>query len=408
MKHVVVILDGAAGFPLQELDGKTTLEAAKTPNLDALARDGLTGLAKTVPDGMEASSSTACESILGYDPEHQPLGRGGIEATSMGIKLTNWELALRLNLVTIEDGKMKSYSAGNISSEESHEIIAELSAALDDEVFRIHPGIGYRHILVITGYNDLVALKYTPPHDISDKMVLFRMPKGENAGLLMDYMRRAREVLAESPVNARRIKDGKLPATDVWLFWPGLMPWGLKPFAEKYGVSAVLTSGVDLLNGLARLTGIGCLEIAGVTAGSDTDYAAQAEGALAALEDHDVVFIHIEAPDEAGHAGDIAEKIAAIEAIDREIVSRVREAADRFDGGMRILAMPDHFTPIATKTHSREPVPFVLWGEGIVPDSAEVYSEAVAAGTRLRVDPGFKIMAKLLAKPKPEEGEKAE
>lgn len=391
MKFLIVIMDGAAGWPLAELGGRTTLEAARTPRLDALARDGLVGLARTVPAGAEPSSSAACMSILGYDPVRFFIGRGAIEAASMGIELAEDEVALRLNLVTIEGGVMRSYSAGQISTEESRPIVLSLADALDDATFRVHPGIAYRHILVVRGHPELLECRYTPPHDISGKPVAGHLPRGPGAELLLDYMERARGVLAEIAPNVCRASSGEPIATDVWPFWPGTRPSGLPPFAQRTGLKAALTSGVDLLNGIAVLSGIDRLEIAGVTSGSDTDYGAQIEGALGALADHDLVVVHIEAPDEEGHAGDIDGKVRAIEAIDAEVIARVHDGED-----LRVLAMPDHPTPIALKTHVGEPVPFVLWGPGIGSNGASAFSERAAEATGLLVDPGHELLDRLL------------
>jgi len=392
MKYVVVILDGASGWPLAELGGKTTLQAASTPNLDALARIGTVGLAQTVPQGAEPSSAAACTSILGYDPEADYIGRGAIEAASMGIELADDEVALRLNLVTIVDDVMASYAAGHITTEESNAIVGSLADSLDDDTFRLYPGVAYRHILVVKGHPELLDLSYTPPHDISDKPVAPYLPSGDGAELLLDYMQRAKALLLNVGVNVCRANEGNLPATDVWPFWPGVRPAGMVPFAEKRGTSAAMTSGVDLLNGLAVLAGIDRLQIAGVTDGSDTDYAGQAEGALAALADHDLVVIHVESPDEEGHAGNAAGKVAAIEAIDREVVARVRMCAEE----IRILAMPDHPTPIEIKTHVGEPVPFVLAGPGIAHNGAPRFDEPCAEDTGLLVDPGRGVMDLLL------------
>ena len=392
MKHVIVILDGAAGWPLDELGGATTLAAARTPHLDALAREGMLGLARTVPTGTEASSAAACTSILGYDPVADRVGRGAIEAASMGISLGPDELALRLNLVVVRDGVMSSYAGGHISSPESHEMIAELAADLDDSTFRLYPGVGYRHILVVKGHPELLDVAYTPPHDISGQPVAGFLPAGEGADLLLDLMERARTTLDSSEVNRRRQALGEARVTDVWPFWPGAAPRGIVPFAQKRGLRAALTSGVDLLGGLAELAGIARLAILGVTDGADNDYAGQAEGALDALRDHDVVIIHVETPDEEGHAGDSRGKIAGIEAIDREVVAR----AMRYPGPIRLLCMPDHPTPIALKTHTDEPVPFVLWGEGVVCNGADAYDEEHARSTGLLVDPGRGVMDLLL------------
>lgn len=398
MKHCVIILDGASGWPLAGLGGKTTLAAARTPHLDALAREGTAGLAANVPDGEEPSSSTACTSILGYDPVANRVGRGAIEAASMGVTLAPDEVALRMNLVHVDGGLMRSYACGRISTEESRAIVGELSAALATPTFSFHPGVAYRHILVVHGHPELLDAAYRPPHDITDTPIAPHLPRGPGAAVLLALMERAREVLRRSPVNARRVERGRLPATDIWPFWPGKAPTGMIPFREARGLRGAMTSGVDLLNGLAVLAGLTRLQVAGVTDGPDNDYAGQAEAALAALADHDVAIVHVESPDEAGHAGDAEGKVAAIEAIDREVVSRVRAAAARFerDGGLRILATPDHPTPVALKTHVREPVPFVLAGPGIARNGAVRYDEEAAGATGLLLDPGRLLMDRLL------------
>ena len=393
MKYCVIILDGAAGWPLPDLGGRTCLQAASTPNLDLMARGGMVGMAQTVPDGSEPSSAAACTSIIGYDPVADWVGRGAIEAASMGISLAPDEVALRLNTVTLGDGIMRSYAGGHITTHESRALISTLAEELDDETCRLYPGVAYRHILVVKGHPELMDLRYTPPHDISDKPTADHLPAGDGCALLLHYMDRARPLLAAHQVNAMRVEAGLLPVTDVWPFWPGVAPVGMTPFSEHRGVRAAMSSGVDLLNGLAVLAGIDRIEIAGVTDGPDNDYVAQAEGGLAALADHDLVVIHVESPDEAGHAGDIQAKLAAIEAIDREVVSRALAHPEP----MRILAMPDHPTPVALKTHVGEPVPFVLHGPGIDGPSAECYDEMCAAGTGLLVDPGRDVMDRLLA-----------
>ena len=394
MKYVVAILDGAAGWPLEQLGGKTTLQAASTPNLDALARKGRVGLAATVPFGAEPSSSAACTSILGYDPVADYVGRGAIEAASMGIELAPDQIALRMNLVSVTDGVMTSYSAGNIDTEESDAIVSDIATSLDDATFRLYPGVAYRHIMVVTGHSELLDVHYTPPHDISDRAVAPYLPSGPGSALLLDFMARARPLLANSGINRCRAAGGRPAVTDVWPFWPGVAPHGMVPFAELRGVTAAMSSGVDLLNGLAVLAGIDRLQIAGVTGGSDNDYAAQAAGAIEALLDHDLVVIHVESPDEEGHAGDAAGKVAAIEAIDARVMAAVRERAEA--GDLRILAMPDHPTPIEIKTHVGEAVPFILWGPGIEANGAAAYSEVDAAGTELLLDPGRLVMDGLL------------
>jgi 2,3-bisphosphoglycerate-independent phosphoglycerate mutase len=394
MKYVVVILDGASGWPIDSLGGKTTLQAARTPNLDALAKSGTVGLALTVPGDTEPSSAAACTSILGYDPIADYVGRGAIEAASMGIALDPDQLALRLNLVTVHDGVMASYSAGNISTEESTAIVTDIASGLDDDVFKLYPGVAYRHILVVTGHRELLEVVFTPPHDISDRRIEPFLPRGVGAELLLDYMGRAHVLLDNSGVNRCRTAEGGSAATDVWPFWPGIAPPELVPFFEMRGVRAAMTSGVDLLNGLAVLAGMDRLSIAGVTGDSSNDYAEQTEGALRALDDHDLVVIHVESPDEEGHAGDVDGKIAAIEAIDREVIARVRGYAHERE--VRILAMPDHPTPIEIKTHVGEPVPFVIAGPGIAHNKGRRFDENAAEGAARVLDPGCRIMDLLL------------
>ena len=392
MKYVALILDGAAGWPLEELSWRTTLAAAHTPNLDALAAAGMVGLAQTVPPGAEPSSSVACTSILGYDPIASFVGRGAIEAASLGITLAEDEVALRMNVVHTADGRMVSYACGHITSQESHSLVAELAESLGDDTFRFYPGVAYRHILVVKGHPELLGLAYTPPHDITGQSIAGREPSGAGASVLLDLMKRARPVLSASPVNRARAARGELVATDIWPFWPGAAPTGLQPFRQVRGISAALTSGVDLLNGLAVLFGIDRLTIPGVTDGSDTDYRGQIEGALAAFADHDLVIVHVEAPDEEGHGGHVAGKIEAIEAIDREIVGVLLERLEE----IRVLAMPDHPTPIALKTHVGEPVPFVLAGPGVRVNGATAFREDSAAAQGVLVDPGYRVMDLLL------------
>jgi 2,3-bisphosphoglycerate-independent phosphoglycerate mutase len=392
VKYVIVILDGAAGWPLDALGGRTTLAAARTPNLDRMAAEGTVGLARTVPPGTEASSSAACTSILGYDPVGDYVGRGAIEAASMGIRLADDEVALRMNLVSLVDGKMDSYSCGRIPTEDSREIVLDLQKAFGGATFRFYPGVSYRHILVVKGHPELLGLSYSAPHDISGMPIEGHLPTGEGADLLTGLMDGARPLLEADPVNVRRREAGLTPATDIWPFWPGVAPRSLVPFESRRGVRAALTSGVDLLGGLAALTGIDRLEIAGVTDGADNDYEAQAAGALAALADHDLVVVHVETPDEEGHAGDADRKLAGIEAIDREVVSRVLAHG----GEMRVLCMPDHPTPVALRTHTADPVPFVLWGSGVAQNGALSFDEQQAASTGLVLDPGREVMDLLL------------
>lgn len=391
MKYCVLIIDGAAGLPLPGRGGKTCLELADTPNLDAMAKEGEMGLVRTVPPGMEPSSACACMSVLGYDPKIYYKGRSAIEARAMNIPIGEGEVVFRCNLVAIREGKMWSYSAGYISTEEAGKIIAVLNESLDEDNIRFYPGVGYRHILKLKGHEDALEAVCTPPHDIPDKPVAKFLPAGKGSSILRDLMAHSETVFRYHPVNEKRRRRGDIPATTIWLFWgSGQLP-DMPPFDEVYGLSAALTSAVDLLKGLAEMAGMEVLDIDGVTDGLDNDFAAQGRGALKALEEHDLAVIHIEAPDEAAHAGSVDDKIEAIHRIDKEVVGRLRAA-----GNLRLLVMPDHPTPIKTRTHSPEPVPFLLWGEGFKPNGAKSFSEIEARGTGLFIGDGYKIMGKLV------------
>ncbi|MDR0888974.1 MAG: 2,3-bisphosphoglycerate-independent phosphoglycerate mutase [Coriobacteriales bacterium] len=401
MKYAIVILDGAAGYPLDVWGKKTTLEAANTPNLDKLCEAGEVGLAKNTPDGFEASSNIACTSICGYDPAKYPIGRGALEGAALGINLAADEVAMRTNLVNIsQDGIMVSYSTDNISSDDGSLLYAELAAALDDDTFTLHTGTGFRGILVVKGHTELMDAAFPAAHNMADEPVdkyAWTGPKGV-LELIRSYEARAKEVLANSPVNVRRAADGKMCATDLLAFWPGQKPGSMEPFYKAYGKRACMISGVDLLQGIAMLSDIDCRRVAGVTDGADNDYAAQGAAAVEALNDYDVVICHVEAPDAEGHDGNAVGKKEAVEAIDREIVARLCDyAKDANTPDLRILALPDHPTPVATKRHGQEMVPFVMAGDGIEHNGAKRLTEAMANATGLVVDPGCALMGKLLS-----------
>lgn len=381
MKYVVVIPDGAAGWPLEAFDSKTSLELANTPNLDKLSQEGRVGLTRTVPPGMEPSSACACMSIMGYDPRVYFTGRGPIEAKSLAIQLEEGEVAFRCNLVTIENGRMRSFSAGHITDDESHPIIDSLNGQLGSERIRFHPGLGYRHILTIKDGEDCLDAVCMPPHDIPDKLIEGKLPAGAGSDLLVKLMEKSKDVLANHPSNKDRISMGKLEATMIWLFWGGRGISDFPSFSDRFGLKAAMTSGVGLLEGLADLTGMTVLKVPGVTDNIDNDYNAQGEAVLTALDDHDIVFIHIEAPDESGHEALVAEKVKSIEQIDEDILSKFIK-----QDNLRILVMPDHPTPIELKTHTGDPVPFVMWGPGIPGNGAKSFSENSANETRLFVE----------------------
>ena len=393
MKYCVVIIDGAAGWSLPQRGGKTCLELAKTPNLDAMAEEATVGLVRTVPPGMEPSSACACMSLLGYDPKVYYRGRSVIEAKSMGIPIEEGDVLFRCNLVAVRDGKMWSYSSGHISTEEAEQLIASLNENLGSDEVHFYPGVSYRHICKIKRYKDTLSSACTPPHDIPDKPIAGFLPGGLGSEFLRDLMERSVSVLEEHPVNVARRSRGDIPATMIWLFWGSERIPDMPPFKKVYGLDAALTSGVDLLRGLAKMVEMEVLNIPGVTDGLNNDYAAQAKGALEALKEHDLVVIHVEAPDEAAHAGAIDDKIEAIQKVDGEIVSRIRKCGR---DAIRVLIMPDHPTPIKIQTHIDEPVPFMLWGKGFKANGAKRFTEAEANGTGVFIDKGYDIMGRLI------------
>jgi len=393
MKYCILIIDGASGWALPERGGKTCLELAHTPNLDAMAQEGLLGLIRTVPPGMEPSSACACMSVLGYDPKLYYRGRAAIEARSMGIPVDAGEVVFRCNLVAVRDGRMWDYSSGHISSSEAQPLIAALNERLGNDQVHFYPGVSYRHICKLKGREDTLLATCTPPHDIPEKPVSEFLPSGPGSDLLRDLMKRSEVVLRDHPVNIERKARGDIPATMIWLFWgSGKVP-DMPPFKQIYGLKAAMTSGVDLLRGLARMVGMDTLDIPGVTDGLDNDYSAQAVGALEALEEHDLVVVHIEAPDEAAHVGAIDDKIEAIRRVDSEVVSQLRSWQK---DDLRVLILPDHPTPIEVRTHVPDPVPFMLWGAGFTANGAKRFTEVEAESTGLFIDPGYNIMGRLI------------
>ncbi len=393
MKYCVLIIDGAAGLPLPERGDKTCLELAHTPSLDAMVHEVVLGLVRTVPAGMEASSACACMSVLGYDPRAYYQGRAAIEARSMGIPVDDGEVVFRCNLVAVRDGRMWSYSAGHISTEESQVLIAALEESLGSESIHFYSGVSYRHICKLKGKEDTLLATCTPPHDIPDKPIAEFLPSGPGSALLRDLMARSEAVLRDHLVNVGRRSRGDIPATSIWLFWGSGQAPDMPAFKEVYGLDAAMTSGVGLLRGLARMVEMDTLDIPGVTDGLDNDHAAQAAGALQALENHDFVAVHIEAPDEAAHDGSIDGKIEAIQKVDEEVVSRLRSWRP---GGLRTLILPDHPTPIKVQTHTDAPVPFMLWGPGFAANGARSFAEAEAKSTGFFIEDGYKIMGRLI------------
>ncbi len=393
MKYCVLIIDGAAGLPISKRGNRTCLELAHTPNLDAMSKGGFLGLVRTVPAGMEPSSACACMSVLGYDPKIYYRGRAAIEARSMGIDIGEGEVVFRCNLVAVRDGKMWDYSAGHISTEEARALISALNGSLGSDELSFYPGVSYRHILKLKGHEDTLKATCTPPHDIPGKPVAYFLPQGPGSGFLRDLMARSEDVLRGHQINEKRRSRGDIPSTTIWLFWGSGQVPDMPAFREVYGLDAAMTSAVDLLRGLAQMAGMEVLNIKGVTDALDNDYVAQVSGALEALGRRDLVVIHIEAPDEAAHAGFIDDKVEAIQRVDAEVVSRLRSWRE---DDLRVLIMPDHPTPIEVRTHTADPVPFLLWGKSIKANGTKRFTEAEAASTGVFIGEGYKIMMRLI------------
>jgi len=397
MKYCVLIIDGVSDWPLASRGGKTCLELAHTPNLDAMAPTAVVGLVHTVPPGMEPSSACACMSALGYDPQLYYRGRSAIEARGMGVPINEGEVVFRCNLVAVRDGRMWSYSCGHISTDEARALIATLNQKLGNDQVRFYPGVSYRHLCKIRGREDTLLANCTPPHDIPDKPIAKFLPKGTGSEFLRHLMAQSELVLRDHPVNEARRARGDMPASMVWLFWgSGRIP-DMPAFKDVYGLDAAVTSGVDIVRGLARIIGMQVLDIPGVTGDLNNDYAAQGSFALKALEKYDMVVIHVEATDEASHAGLVDEKIEAIELVDKEIVARLRLWGK---DALRVLILPDHSTPIEVRSHVADPVPFMLWGPRFTPTSqarARRFTETEAKRTGVLINKGHSIMSMLTA-----------
>lgn len=391
MKYAVLVADGMVDYPLEELGGKTPLEAAYTPNMDYIAASGRVGMAAMVPRGMTAGSDVANLSIFGYNPVDYYCGRGPLEAVNMGIQLKPDEVAFRCNLITEENDILADYSAGHIATNEAQELIRSLGQKYNNSELRFYPGISYRHLLIIRDKEGkLEKLICIPPHDIIGKKVSRNLPKGYGAEVLTDLMEKSRKLLLKHEINQVRIDLRENPANMIW-------PWGqgrLKPlplFKEKYNLSGAVISAVDLIKGIGRLIGLNPIDVPGATGYYDTDYAAKARYAAGVLEKSDFVFVHVEAPDEAGHNADIRAKISAIQNFDREIVGGMIATMKKHKNH-RILVLADHPTPIVLRTHTAEPVCFACCGKDISKGSIKQLSEHIAQDTDFKFNYGYKLM----------------
>lgn len=388
-KYVIIIPDGAADEPLDIFDGKTPLQAADIPNMDRISIEGKQGIVQTVPDGMVPGSDIAQMNLLGYDPLQFYSGRAPLEAVAMGVNLKPDDWVFRCNLVTIADNLMADHSAGHISTEEASKLILELEKAFDDPRFKFYTGVSYRHLCVISGEN-FEKIQTQPPHDIIGQKISKNLPNGKNSEMLCEMIARSQHLFENHEINRVRKDLGENPVSSIWLWGEGKKA-ALESFEKKFGVSGVAITAVDLVRGLAKLIGFDLIQVEGATGYIDTNYAGKGEAAIKALEDYDLVFVHIEAPDEAGHAGNAHAKKKAIEKIDKFIVGPVHQALKKYDS-YRILVMPDHPTPVESRAHSDKPVPFAMEGPGINGILHKPFSEKTAAESGFKVDKGFEMM----------------
>jgi len=361
--------------------------------MDLIAKKGMSGMAKTIPDDLPPGSDVANLSAVGYDPNIYYTGRGPLEAGSMGIKLGADDIAYRCNIVCIQDGVMIDYSSGHITSDESRELIAVLNDKLSREDIVFHPGVSYRHLLVHT--NGSESLKCTPPHDITDREYEEYLPSGDGQEIIRDLMEKSRHILEDHPVNKKRVANGKRPGNIIWPWGQGRTP-DMPTFAEKFGLAGSVISAVDLIKGIGFYAGLDIIDVPGATGYLDTNYLGKAEYSLESLKDKDFVWVHVEAPDEASHAGNIEAKIKAIEDFDSKVVGTVLHKMDESGEDYMLLVLPDHLTPISMRTHVHGHVPFAACGTKIKADGIDKYSELSASSGSISFDNGYELLPYLI------------
>lgn len=401
MKYAIIIPDGCADEPQESLGGKTPLQAARKPNMDRIAQLGVVGRSNNVPASLTPASDVATLSLFGYDPEVVYTGRAPLETAAMGLKLGPNDWAIRCNLVNVDNEEMRDFTAGHIHSGQGRLLIEAVQKNLGGKiaagegeggVLEFHPGVSYRNILIFRGQQAPFTTQTTtqPPHDIPDRPIAGHLPRGPGSNLLRDLMQRSRDLLRDHPVNRERLKAGDRPATQIWLWGQGRAP-RLKPFVEIHGRRGAIVSAVDLVRGVGILLGWTRIDVPGATGYLDTDYAAKGHYSIEALKDHDLVCVHVEAPDEASHEGRADEKVKALEQIDLHIVGPMLEALWKH-GDWRILVSPDHRTPLRTRAHAHGKVPFAVAGTGVQSRGQTSYDEIVAERADLSFDKGHELM----------------
>ncbi|MCF6157940.1 MAG: cofactor-independent phosphoglycerate mutase [wastewater metagenome] len=394
MKYCIIIPDGMADYPIEKLNGRTPLETARTPHLDFLAQNGLLGTVQTIPKGFSPGSDVANIAILGYAPGEYYSGRAPLEAASIGIKLDNNDWAFRCNLITANDDIVEDFCAGHIKTDEADILIKFLNEKLGNGSIQFYTGKSYRHIMVYRGTQKMDANCF-PPHDIMGQSIQKHLPGGNGSEILNDLMKHSRELLSNHDVNKVRIDLGENPANMIWLWGQGQRPH-MPTFKERFNLTGAVITAVDLIKGIACYLGWDSIDVPGATGYFDTNYTNKGQYAVHALEDYDIVQIHIESPDEAGHEGNIHEKVFAIEQIDSKIIGPILAAKDKFPG-LRVLVLPDHYTPIVKRTHTPEAVPFAVYGTGIEKGAGLPYSEVNACASGLYIKDGHRLIEHLIS-----------
>ena len=406
MKYIVLVGDGMGDYTVPELNNKTPLQAAHKPNMDHLAGKGVVGRVKLTPDGFYPGSDVTQLSLLGYDPAKYYTGRSPLEAASIGVALSEEDVAYRCNLVTLtrggdyissdlsEDVVMADYSGGHISTKDARELIVSLDKALGSDVFRFYPGISYRHLFVWKGGE--TDVKCTPPHDFTGKPLAGRFPTGKGVDVLKDMMEKALQILSSHPTNKARLARGEKPANGIWLWGQGKAPQ-VQTFYSKYGLNGSMIAAVDLMRGIGKYAGFDIVDVPGATGYLDTNYQGKGEYALRELETRDIVYVHVEAPDEAGHNGDVRGKVKAIEEFDEKVVGTILRGM-RAKGPFRVLILCDHWTPVSIRTHTPEPVPFILYDSAETTKSGRHYDEASASESGVFVEDGTRLIDRLVGK----------
>lgn len=395
MKYIVLVPDGMADEPIEQLGGKTPLEVAETPHMDYVVQNGLLAQARTIPEGLAPASDVANLSIIGYDPQKYYSGRAPLEAAYLGIDLTEKDVAFRCNLITVSDDRMADYSAGHISSKEASVLIKGLDKALGGKNINFYPGVSYRHLLVLKGFpaDDLIGCICVPPHDILNQPIKKYMPKGKGSNILIELMEKSKGYLASHEINKVRVDLQENPANMIWLWGQGQKP-SMPTFKEKFGLSGAVISAVDLVKGIGKIIGLDVINVEGATGYYDTNYLGKANAGIEALKTRDFVFIHVEATDEAGHNGDLRNKITAIERFDKMIVGPVLEHfKDRDD--FRLMVLPDHATPVNLRKHTAGKICVAMMGQGIARNGFTQFSEAESRKSEVFFE-GHQLMEVLL------------